>query len=183
MNDEKTAGLKRHSEEVHKLVKDSLQTALLQLMKTKPYEAITVSELCRRAGVSRMAFYGNYAEKSDIIKQVVSDLYKKMALELGSPFHRTTDKKWYVAFFRFIRDRADLLSLLFDAGLHGEYLAAVNELVLRNPAVPTAKRYQRLLWSGGIENAAAHWLRGGMKESEEEMAEICLSTLIPWSFS
>ena len=54
----KTAGLRRHAEELNKLVTDSLGEALLSLMADKPYAKITVTELCKKAGVSRAAFYG-----------------------------------------------------------------------------------------------------------------------------
>ena len=67
VNSERLVGLRRHSEEVNKLVVESLQGALLQLIVKKDYDSITVTELCRKAGVSRMAFYGNFQSKDDIL--------------------------------------------------------------------------------------------------------------------
>ncbi|HAO6436419.1 TPA: helix-turn-helix transcriptional regulator, partial [Listeria monocytogenes] len=33
--------------------------ALLDLLKTKPYSAITITEITKRAGVARLTFYRN----------------------------------------------------------------------------------------------------------------------------
>lgn len=33
------------------------------------------------------------------------------------------------------------------------------------------------MWCGGFENAVAHWLRSGLKETPEEMANYCLKYL------
>ncbi len=52
---------------MNEMAVDCIYTALTQLMQTKPYEEITISEITRRAGVSRMAYYRNYKEKDDII--------------------------------------------------------------------------------------------------------------------
>ena len=42
--------------EAHDMVMESLTEALLQLMRTKPLSEISVSELCDKAGVSRVSF-------------------------------------------------------------------------------------------------------------------------------
>ncbi|MCI8744300.1 MAG: TetR/AcrR family transcriptional regulator [Lachnospiraceae bacterium] len=48
-------------------VKECLFTALLILMQSKNFHEITVTELTKKAGVSRMAFYRNYETIEDII--------------------------------------------------------------------------------------------------------------------
>ena len=55
-----TTGLKKHTDEVNKVIIDSLIEALLLLMKEYQYEDISITMLCKKAGVSRMAFYGNF---------------------------------------------------------------------------------------------------------------------------
>jgi len=53
--------------EVQKDTQDYLTTALFQLLKTHQLENISVTELVKRAGVSRMAFYRNYESINDIL--------------------------------------------------------------------------------------------------------------------
>ena len=46
---------------------DCIYDALIALMKVKPYNKISVTDITERAGVSRMAYYRNYEEKDDIL--------------------------------------------------------------------------------------------------------------------
>ena len=57
----------RGSEITHELAVDSIYTALLQIMEKKPYEQISITDITRRAGVSRMAYYRNYESKDEIL--------------------------------------------------------------------------------------------------------------------
>lgn len=41
------------NKESNKITRECVETALIQLMKTKPFEAITITDIVQRAGVSR----------------------------------------------------------------------------------------------------------------------------------
>ena len=49
------------------IVKESFTDALFNLMTKKDFNNITISELSKKAGVSRLSFYRNYNSKEDII--------------------------------------------------------------------------------------------------------------------
>lgn len=51
----------------HELVIDCIYKALLQLMETQPYEEISITDITKKAGVSRMAYYRNYDDKDGIL--------------------------------------------------------------------------------------------------------------------
>lgn len=51
---------------------ERLQNALLELLETKELKAITVKEICDRAGISRNAFYQHYGYKEDLYEQMVA---------------------------------------------------------------------------------------------------------------
>ncbi|WP_285946899.1 TetR/AcrR family transcriptional regulator, partial [Thomasclavelia cocleata] len=55
--------------EKNKYVKKEITTALLNLLKEKNLEEITVSEITSKAQVGRVSFYRNYKNKEDILKQ------------------------------------------------------------------------------------------------------------------
>ena len=172
-NEERLSGLRKHSEELNKLVIESLQGALLQLVVRKPYERITVTELCHKAGVSRMAFYGNFESKDDIIKKIVYDLQTDLFTRIGSPFRQEVTHQWYLEMFLFIAEKSDVLKSIFCAGYQGKYLELVNSVILRHKDMQPHESYQRLLWSGGIVNAVVYWLTNGMAETPEQMATFC----------
>lgn len=51
----------------HDLVIECLSDALIILMKKKPLSKIKISELCEKAGVSRISYYRNYSSFEDIL--------------------------------------------------------------------------------------------------------------------
>ena len=155
-SEERLSGLRKHSEEINKLVVESLQGALLQLIGKLPYERITVTELCIKAGVSRMAFYGNFSCKDDIFKRIVSDLQTEMLMRIGSPFRQTLTLDWYVSLFVFVQEKSNILQPIFSAGYQDKYLELVNSIVLRHKDLQPNETYLRLLWSGGIVNSVVY---------------------------
>jgi AcrR family transcriptional regulator len=44
-----------------------LQDALLSLIRTKGYEAITIKDICDAANVGRSTFYAHYTSKDQIV--------------------------------------------------------------------------------------------------------------------
>ncbi len=51
---------------------ERLQNALLELLEIKEFKAITVKEICDKAGISRNAFYQHYGYKEDLFDQMVA---------------------------------------------------------------------------------------------------------------
>ena len=51
------------------LVSEYIEEALLLLLEKKEYKAITISEICQKAGVTRMSFYRNFESKEDILRR------------------------------------------------------------------------------------------------------------------
>ncbi len=51
---------------------ERLQNALLALLETKELKAITIKEICDKAGISRNAFYQHYGYKEDLYEQMVA---------------------------------------------------------------------------------------------------------------
>ncbi len=47
--------------------KQDLAEAVFLLMKTRPYEQISIQDIVDKAGFSRMAYYRNFKSKDEII--------------------------------------------------------------------------------------------------------------------
>ena len=48
-----------------------MDLALISLLKKKPFEYITVSEICETAGVNRSTFYLHYETVSDLLDETI----------------------------------------------------------------------------------------------------------------
>lgn len=62
--------------------RDVLGDALVELMREKPFEEITVQQVLDRAGVSRSTFYAHYRDKNDLFLGDVEDFFEMMASHL-----------------------------------------------------------------------------------------------------
>lgn len=63
--------------------KRDLRAALMELLKTTPFEKITVVEICDKAMLNKVTFYKHYADKYDLfddcIKDIGQDIYSRIA--------------------------------------------------------------------------------------------------------
>lgn len=59
----------------------ALQQALAQLIPEKPYQDITVDDICRRANVGRSTFYAHYRGKEDLQRAAIGDRLGDMLAE------------------------------------------------------------------------------------------------------
>ena len=86
MDDQKTKSLQRlPNNKANRITREALCTALLYLMETKSFDEIRISELTRKAGVSRQAFYRNYSSKQDIVMEIESELLARFSGSLTNP--------------------------------------------------------------------------------------------------
>ena len=56
MSGDRMSGLYRHNKTLNNTLRESIQEALVLLLKEKSYADITISEICRKAGFSRTGF-------------------------------------------------------------------------------------------------------------------------------
>ena len=70
---EKRKIVRLSNKEANRLTKECLINALKELLKNKEIDRITVSELTRKAGVSRTAFYSNYDSIQDVLRDGVNE--------------------------------------------------------------------------------------------------------------
>lgn len=62
----------KHAQNLKKDTKDFITTAMLQMLTKEKLSALTVSQVCKRAGVSRMAFYRNF----EGLEQILYEYYQ-----------------------------------------------------------------------------------------------------------
>ncbi len=64
--------------------KNNLKSTLITMLKEKPFEQITVKELCDRAQTSRITFYTHYSDKCELVSDIFADMRSRATAE----YHR-----------------------------------------------------------------------------------------------
>ena len=171
--------MKRESQ-ANRLAKECMVTALVALMKEKRYESISVSDIARRAGVSRMAYYRNYTSKDDILNKYME--------EVGRGIHKTLCEQNSAAHsFEYFR------CLFEELGQHNEIGVAAlranrSDLIMANiekymfetfPVKPDDRMgaYRVRLAAGGFYCVFMEWLKSGRQDSPEALAQVCCEML------
>ena len=173
------ARLKRS--EANVLAKECIVTALIELMKTKPYEKISITEISDKAGVSRMAYYRNYNSKDEIL-----DKYLDEELEKSSRSMRDAGRlrDFYIYFYE-VFDRlgvhSDVGTALYYANQSELLLDKIDKSMLQTfpPEDPFGiDPYRRHLIAGAFYAVFMHWIVNGKRESCAQMADLCNRMLL-----
>ena len=156
------------NEIANNIVKESLTDALFTLMSKKEFNDITITELSKKAGVSRLSFYRNYTSKEEIIvkylddkanqwwEKQISDKSGDVILEMFNHFYSERDK----------------LAIIYKAGL--SHLLYQNIFDCSGPSEELENKvaYTNGWVSGGIFGFVDEWIKRGFKESPKELANI-----------
>lgn len=106
----------------HELAVESIYGALLQLMDKKPYAEITVTDICKRAGVSRMAYYRNYASKDEILTRRLEDTLGRFE-DMLRDYGNITEEEYWAEFFDAFREDP-VIARIAQAGLFKQLMEA-----------------------------------------------------------
>ena len=83
-------------------LKDCIFTALILLMEQKDYHQITITDIAKKAGVSRMTYYRTYSSKEDILIQYFNKVTQELSMEIRG-FPDITPYQLILHFFAFFR--------------------------------------------------------------------------------
>lgn len=170
--------LRLSNQESNRLTRECLQTALIYLMSEKPFEQIHISELARRSGVSRTAFYRNYTCKEDILAEISNSIVQDVAVSFLNECSRNDSYGWFRSCFSKVKNNAEPFRLLLQAHMPRDSLVGTGSVLEKwIPADTPAAHYRLLALEGAFINILADWLRSGMKDSVEDMARLCAGQL------
>ena len=62
----------------------SLKQALIRLLDKKPFEKISVTDICKESNISRITFYTHYDHKYGLVQEIFNDY-----AEIGRSMYRT----------------------------------------------------------------------------------------------
>jgi AcrR family transcriptional regulator len=164
--------------------RESLGDALVELIREKPFAAITVQEVLDRANVGRSTFYTHYRDKDDLFLSDVDDFFAGMATLLS----RRGDTSNRIApgreLFAHIADVRDFYAALVTSGkIHdvleiGQgHLTRGIELRLREmPRAQDLRAPARAATSAALAGALLSlltwWIDRGMPGTPAEMDDL-----------
>ncbi|MBO4505411.1 MAG: TetR/AcrR family transcriptional regulator [Lachnospiraceae bacterium] len=166
--------LRLNNAESNRLTRECLTTALMQLMKEKPIDKITITELVKRSGVSRTAFYRNYSSKEDILESAREEIIQITNGFLAKPELKENSYLWFKECFNIVQENSEIIKTIIDANLPvSSFWEGRSMLETLYPSGDRLKRYRNLAMAAAFQRVLCLWVEDGMVEPMEEMAEFC----------
>ena len=166
------------NEESHRQTIESIQEALILLMGKKPLSDISIKELCEKAGVSRGAFYRNYKTKDEVLQHIMLNCLNEVYPRMYPYRLDIYDNRFWLEFFKYALEHKHLYTLIIQnetSILTSDFSEQIAHQIFHfdenNP------NYLLSYMIGAIAKVFFDWIKHGMIESPEEMADfLCRTT-------
>lgn len=149
-------------------VVEHITNALLDLMKHKHINDISIGELCDKAGVGRASFYRNFNSKEDVIlrelKKRLDDWWLSAIIKPDFDFTRALFEHYY--------EEKEICILLYHQGLAHLFLQSIKDACGPKSEQAGIDAYKSAFLAYGLYGWIEEWFKRGMKETPEEMAEL-----------
>lgn len=155
----------KRKNEAHELVLQCLSEALLKLMEKKPFKEIKVSELCEKAGVSRVSFYRNFNLMSDILVRYLSDSMD----EWWKEFVKRTDEEVLETFWTEVLQQYKKNEKLILLIAQNDMSYIIKDQIFASCGPrddqTVEEQYVRAVIAGAVYGVVDQWIKTGMRDA------------------
>lgn len=167
-----------------RLTKKMLKIALMELLKEKPIEKITIRELCSKAEINHTTFYKHYGSQYDLLAEIESDYFKELEHCLLEDGEESRDG--LTSALRFLDREKERWKVLINT-VHEEVLAKrlfeipiISKLLdeyLRTMPDENKRDYIRLFLCQGGYAIIRDWINHENKDTPEEISALIWSLI------
>lgn len=181
--------------------REALTNALMHLLKEKPLNAITVSELAREADINRATFYTHFQDVDDLFRSIQDDLCSVCRELIGARAAEAvtwSHEGLIHDVFEYFDGNVETFELVFNKGNDDAFFNNIMQIVydsIITNLTPYEAAYERLqeagydgekyrnlckrvcdyqfnYAAGGVVSILRCWIEGGRVESVDQMTAI-----------
>ena len=150
-------------------LKECLSDALIQLMREKDFEKITIKEIADTAGVGRATWFRNYTSKNEALTFKFVQVWKRWADEHAIAVRDRFDLANAKNFFQFNYEIKHILEIVYTSNMQSAIYDAFYQVMMPQYGANAKECYQARFYSYGLFGLLDEWIKRGFKESVEEM--------------
>lgn len=171
-----TPNNKRKKESIKKI-----ERAFVELLQSEEFKQITVSDICKIAGINRTTFYANYID----IYALADSIRYKLECEVAELYHDEVSLGYnsndYLKLFQHIKENQIFYKTYFKLGYDDQYQIIqydrhLAEMRFQNKFI----EYHMEFFKEGLTKIIKMWLHNGCRESPEDMFNIIKSEYQGW---
>lgn len=168
--------------------------ALLAMLEKKPFEYITISEICEKAGVNRSTFYLHYENTSDLLKEatkhILDSFLSYFSADTKNIVYRFAEcdlqelvfvtPEYISPYLNFIKDNRQVFrtciqqlgTMDFEGTYKRMFIYIFNPILSRFHFPEKEHAYVMKFYLSGITAIVMEWLDKNCKDSIEEITQI-----------
>ncbi|RGZ00702.1 TetR/AcrR family transcriptional regulator C-terminal domain-containing protein [Clostridium sp. AM58-1XD] len=161
-----------------------LASSIKNLMAEMPLDKITVKDIVTGCDLTRQTFYRNFKDKYDLVNWYFEKLVQQSFEEMGVSL---TLREGLTKKFQFIRDERVFFACAFGSNDYNSLVKYDYEYILRfyrkilteklkMPLEDDVEFLLRMYCQGSIQ-MTVEWVRTGMKNEPEKMADLLIEAL------
>ena len=150
-------------------LKECLSDALIQLMREKDFEKISMKEIADTAGVGRATWFRNYTSKNEALTFKFVQVWKRWADEHAIAVRDRFDLANAKNFFQFNYEIKHILEIVYTSNMQSAIYDAFYKVMMPQYGANAKECYQARFYSYGLFGLLDEWIKRGFKESVEEM--------------
>ena len=179
--------------------RQSLRTALMELIKEKDYDALSIEEITERANVGRTTFYLHYKDKEDLLMEEFSTILYERAMVLSEiPFSvwlqisdedpkNSKSSQPLLLVFQHIYENSELYYLLLQSSNSSKVIERIRKITTdsivkfveakkETDPIPLLAEvpieFFAAFFSGALISVVSWWISEDMKHTPEEVTKM-----------
>lgn len=164
----------------------------MEILKTKSFEYITVSEICKKAGVNRSTFYLHYENTRDLLEETIRNMtndfisyfvpdgkIETLDFENFSP-DKFISKEYLFPYLLYFKENRKIFLIALENGklfgfeeIYKKLFDNIFDPVLERFQYPESERkYVMAFYLNGINSIVTEWIKDDCRTCEEEIIKI-----------
>lgn len=167
-----------------------LQDSLIELMREKPINKITIKELCEKADVNRTTFYAHYTDQYDLLRKIEDEAlsWAKDTFNTIIAADENETIKGLEGICQYIVENSKHLQVLMseqgDIGFQKQLFTLLYQLwgmpsSARHNGDADIKELYFVFAVNGSVGLIQHWLKNGLNQSAKEIAHVIYNMAVP----
>lgn len=165
-------------------VKNLIKDAFLELMLTKSYMDITVTDVVNKANVARVSFYRNFNSISDVLDYFIDNINKGFIDDILPVLLTNDERKWREFLFLYLyklvstHKKISSMNLANISIIISKFDNKIQVLEKKMLDYKTINEKYTIAGKFGLINSIAKkWLNNEQKETPEELID-CIMSII-----
>ncbi len=144
--------------------KKSIEESLLELMSTKSFESIKVSEICEKALINRSTFYTYYQDKYDLLMNIINEIKNNLNIN-----NKIKDKNYYLEVISKILDHIENKKNLYSKILEHNQNSFIIDILYNVLDNNINNTIETKFYLGGTISVCLYWINQKNNYTKEDI--------------